>query len=301
MAKTKSEDKPEIVTDSTNATRKRANVEAVDKDDLNSTKATPNKKKAAVPAKGKVTRQKEQKRERREDRLKEKRKKDNVQSCVKQVWLAIRPLCRRHPLAVILSIGFVLISGALYFASDSLEQRNQIKHPPVTDKVTLKISVEGGKTGELVFGLYGKSCPLTVENFVKLATHEKGYGYKGSKFYLLVPGHMIMGGDIINNNGTSGRSALDVPFENENLKLRHLSAGTLATVGLKNNSDSKFNSQFYITFGPSTSFDGTSVVFGRVLEGLDFLAYLERLTVTKEMAPVNDIVVVDGSHEKASG
>uniref|UniRef100_H2Z2F5 Peptidyl-prolyl cis-trans isomerase n=1 Tax=Ciona savignyi TaxID=51511 RepID=H2Z2F5_CIOSA len=166
-----------------------------------------------------------------------------------------------------LSISFLMLSVALYFATGSLEERKNIKHPTITDKVTMKIAVEDGKTGQLVFGLYGQACPLTVENFIKLSTHEKGYGYKGSKFFMIFQRHMIMGGDIVNNNGTSGRSALDEPFENENLKLKHLVPGTLASIGLKNNSDSKKTSQFYITFDQTSAFDGAAVVFGRVIKG----------------------------------
>jgi len=71
----------------------------------------------------------------------------------------------------------------------------------------------------------------------------------------------------VNNNGSSGRSALDVSFEDENLKLKHSVPGTVGMIPLKNNTDSKKSSQFYITFAPNAEFDGKSVVFGRVIEG----------------------------------
>ena len=71
----------------------------------------------------------------------------------------------------------------------------------------------------------------------------------------------------MNNDGSSGRSALGEPFEEENLKIRHKIRGTLGMMNLKNNDDSRLSSQFYITLGDCSNFDGQMVVFGHLLEG----------------------------------
>ena len=78
---------------------------------------------------------------------------------------------------------------------------------------------------------------------------------------------MFQGGDIVNNDGTSGKSALGESFEEENLKLRHKIRGTIGMMNLKNNEDSQYSSQFYITLGDCSNFDGQTVLFGHVLEG----------------------------------
>jgi len=58
--------------------------------------------------------------------------------------------------------------------------------------VKLDISITNGSSGRLTIGLYGHDCPKTVMNFIQLATHEKGYGYKASRLHVIIPTQLIM-------------------------------------------------------------------------------------------------------------
>ena len=73
----------------------------------------------------------------------------------------------------------------------------------------------------------------------------------------------IFGGDIINNDGTSGESMYGMVFRDENYTIEHDSRYLLTAIKPKNRPHTN-NSQFMITLSPLPFFDYRYQVFGRV-------------------------------------
>ncbi|KAL3493387.1 cyclophilin-like domain-containing protein [Aspergillus germanicus] len=168
--------------------------------------------------------------------------------------------------------------------------------------------------GDLKVELFCEAVPKTAENFIALCASG---AYNDTPFHRLIPGFMIQGGDISlgpAGDRPSGSTKPMLPFDdipkggtsiyhpsalNQEISLpalRHNARGILSMAsrpvknitapGSQGATGSTINgSQFFVTFAAAPHLDGTSTVFGKVLnltaqdEGGDILTKLEKANV----------------------
>lgn len=147
-------------------------------------------------------------------------------------------------------------------------------------KVFLNFAIDGEPAGKVIVELFMDRVPKSAENFRKLCTGEKGKSpllpkvplhLKETRVHRIVPDFLIQGGDLVRGDGTGPvlscygggfeHERLDIPLDCEGLLCMASEGPGTATVG----------SQFFFTLVDCSHLNGTCVVIGKVIEGIEVL------------------------------
>ena len=140
--------------------------------------------------------------------------------------------------------------------------------------------------GKIVFKLFPKQAPKTVENFIGLVN--KGY-YNGVIFHRIIKDFMIQGGDPT-GTGRGGESIWGKSFEDEfSPKLKFDRPGLLA---MANSGPNTNGSQFFITTVPTDWLDFHHTIFGEVVEGYENVEKLENVRTGYGDRPVEEQKII---------
>jgi len=171
------------------------------------------------------------------------------------------------------------------------------KGPKVTAKVWLDIKIGDSPPERVEIGLFGKTVPKTVNNFVELAKRTAPEGYKNSKFHRVIKDFMIQGGDFTKGDGTGGLSIYGERFADENFKLKHCGAGWLSMANAGKDTN---GSQFFITTKKTPWLDDRHVVFGKILSGMKTIRKVEGTETDPRDKPLKDVTIVDCGAEEVA-
>ncbi len=165
-------------------------------------------------------------------------------------------------LFALLSISMLIIAGCGGDDPEPTLTPTDEPRPPYGSLDTSKTYTANFDTdaGEFKVLLFDDEAPLTVENFINLATI--GF-YDGTMFHRVLANFMAQGGDP---TGT-GAGGPGYTFNDEfDATRRHNKPGVLSMANAGKNTN---GSQFFITFVPTPHLDDVHSVFGEVIEGFD--------------------------------
>jgi cyclophilin family peptidyl-prolyl cis-trans isomerase len=162
----------------------------------------------------------------------------------------------------------------------SAEQEIRKKEAAADDLPRIKLETS---KGTIVIELFENEAPQTVGNFVSLVEQKF---YDGLTFHRVLPGFMAQGGDPTGDG--SGGPGYEIPCECGQPNARMHFRGTLSMAHAGKDTG---GSQFFLTFRPTTHLNGKHTAFGRVIEGLDVLAKLQRRDPESLNPPLPDKII----------
>ena len=135
------------------------------------------------------------------------------------------------------------------------------------------------KDGDVIVELYKDLAPKHVERVTQLANEKK---YDGVVFHRVIDGFMAQTGDVEFGNsksenydlkraGTGGSEYPDLKAEFSNTSHER---GTLSMA--RSSDPNSANSQFFICFKSAPHLDRQYTVFGKVIEGMEFIDLIKK-------------------------
>ena len=149
------------------------------------------------------------------------------------------------------------------------------------------ITIEMKDGGVIKAELYPDIAPISVDNFVKLAS--KGF-YNGLTFHRVIPGFMIqggcpegtgMGGPGYTIKGEFAANGVNNPLKHERGVLSMARAMDPDSAG----------SQFFIMHETSPHLDGQYAAFGKVIEGMDVVDRIANVRTNYSDKPLEPQII----------
>jgi peptidyl-prolyl cis-trans isomerase A (cyclophilin A) len=157
--------------------------------------------------------------------------------------------------------------------------------------------------GDITLKLYEKEAPVTVKNFMGLATGRKSWTdpktrarvsrplYNGLIFHRVIERFMIQGGDP---TGT-GMGGTDVIKDEFDPSLKFDQPGRLAMANAGPHSGS---CQFFITEVPTPHLNGLHTIFGQVVEHQELVSQITHVAKNAEGRPKTPVVIKKVAFER---
>jgi len=135
------------------------------------------------------------------------------------------------------------------------------------------------KDGNVIIELFSDKAPNHVKRFKQLSKEKK---YDGVVFHRVIDGFMAQTGDVkfgnlnlesydIRRAGTGGSEYPDLIAEFSDIPHER---GTLSMA--RSNDPNSANSQFFICFKAASQLDRQYTVFGKVVQGMEFVDLIKR-------------------------
>lgn len=158
---------------------------------------------------------------------------------------------------------WVAAAGLLVLASPAAAQG---VNSPLTDpENTVYLDIQ--HSGRVLIELRPDLAPKTVARFKELV--RKGF-YDGLTFHRVIPAFMAQGGDPKGDG--QGGSGVNLPAEFS--KEKHV-RGTVS-MARKADDPNSADSQFFIVIREASDLDGKYTIFGRVVQGMDYIDRLKK-------------------------